>query len=80
MNWLRRSFYYTYFFNHLIQYKGILKIDLTHEYIKIAEAFNLSLRNMFDLSRSSIRNIFDKSEKTQKSLEKVFEEYEKENF
>jgi hypothetical protein len=60
--------------------QGILKIDLTHEYIKIAEAFNLSLRNMFDLSRSSIRHIFDKSEKTQKSLEKAYEEFEKENF
>ena len=57
-----------------------MKIDLSHEYMKIGNAFNLSMRNMFDLSQRSIGNIFDKSEKTTTNLEELFRVFESENF
>lgn len=48
--------------------------------MKIGNAFNLSMRNMFDLSQRSIGNIFDKSEKTTTNLEELFRVFESENF
>ena len=55
---------------------GILNSDLTDEYLKIANAFSLSLEDMFRLSKNSILNIFDKSSETVDRLNILFENFQ----
>ncbi|CAF1053690.1 unnamed protein product [Brachionus calyciflorus] len=59
---------------------GIFDTSLSREYSLISTAFNLSFKEMFDLSRRSIKCIFDQSNELVSFLEMVFNEFEKKNF
>jgi adenosine deaminase len=58
---------------------GVFRTSLTNEYALIADAFNLSLNEMYELSRKSIGHIFDKSERVVDLLNRSFDQFSKFN-
>lgn len=59
---------------------GLFDTSLTRENSLIAEAFKLSLRDMFELSKRSVRLIFDKSPRVHAVLQNKFDSFEKQFF
>ena len=54
---------------------GVFRTTLTNEYLLIASAFNLSFKEMFEISRKSIDFIFEESPVVLKKLRQKFDLY-----
>lgn len=59
---------------------GIFNTYLSNEYFLIARAFNLTIKDMFELSKNAINIIFDKSETTRLKLNDAFDSFKNNQF